>query len=133
MRSVNEAQGNAVKAAIVGHYVGKFESRDRRCWDSVFLFECAGASGDRRCAAGSTRNTQDRGLAVFLDLCPEVPCVITEDVTRLASPHSLDRGHVLGKPGLHLIQKFAASPEAGIDEVDSLAIEAVQAWSERRE
>lgn len=133
MRSVNEAQGNAVKAAIVGHYVGKFESRDRRCGDSVFLFECAGASGDRRCAAGSTGDAQDRGLAVSLDFCPEVLCVITEDVACLPPTHSLDRGHVLGKPGLHLIQKFAASPEAGIDEVDSLAIEAAQAWSERRE
>lgn len=133
MRSVNEAQWNAVKAAIVGHYVGKFESRDRRCWDSVFLFECAGASGDRRCAAGSTSNTQDRGLAVFLDFCPEVLGIIAKDVACLSPTHSLDRGHALGKPGLHLIQKLAASPEAGIDEVDSLAIEAVQAWSERRE
>jgi hypothetical protein len=116
-----------VKTAVVGYHAGKLESGDGGCWDSGFPFESAGASGDRRCAAGSTRDTQDRCLTVVLDLRPEVFRIVPKNVARLSAADGFDRRHLLGKPGLHLIQGFAASAEAGIDEVDRLAIEAVQA------
>lgn len=103
MRRVDHAQRNAVKAEIIAHEAGKFVRRNGRCGDSVFRLECAGASGDRHGAAGSTGNAQDRGLAVVVDFLPKVFGIVAKDVACLLPADRRDRRHVLSKPPLYLV------------------------------
>ena len=97
----------------------------QRCGGDTELFNGDAVTHGRWRTGASMADGHDRGMALLLDLLPQRR-IILGIRAGLALEDRVDRWHVLFEPKLHLLQQGPAAGKAGIDQVNSLAVQAVK-------
>ena len=85
VRREHEAQRHAVKIGVFPDNTFKRDCGKGRGGNSVFKFQGAATSGDRRDAARSAGHAENDRIALLLDFLPKIGGVVSEDKSRLAS------------------------------------------------